>query len=336
MSVGFDKEIYSDDHISLRANFTGIVDNETTHETLKMTLFAINKHTGQPVFNTTLSFETIRDLYTHLNSISIIRDAESNKSARFIESSEEIQNLLSQLESLGAKALGPILKKITGSEKVTELLQNLTDIELDSLSAAYKHQTYKQELENLEKLLELEETGNIVKELPKNENLLKYAAKQPEKVFQNWIEQNIWVFGVEYTEHYEARKIAMSSEADLLMESLDGFLDLIELKRPKLEYELLQFDKSHNCYYPSKPLSEVIGQSLFYLQKMDEYKAIIENEYKVKVLRPRVKIVAGRTKDFDEAAFEALRMLNSNMNNIQIMSYDYLLSCGRKIISNFD
>ena len=336
MSVSFDREIYSDVNISLRANFTGIVDNQATPETLKMTLFAINKRTGQPLFNSILAFETIQELYTHLNSISIIRDAQNTKPVRFIESSEEVQSLLSQIESLDPKVLGPVLKKITGSEKLPELLKNLTGKELESLSAAYKHQSYKQELENLEKLLDIEETGVIATEILKHDSLIKYAAKQPEKIFQNWIEQNLWVFGVDYIGHHDARKIALFSEADLLMESIDGFLDLIELKRPRLGYDLLRFDKSHKCYYPSKPLSEVIGQSLFYLQKMDEYKGNIEKEYRVKVLRPRVKIVAGRTKDFDEPAFEALRMLNSNMSNIQIISYDYLLSCGQKIISNFD
>ncbi len=81
-------------------------------------------------------------------------------------------------------------------------------------------------------------------------------------------------------------------------------------------------------------MSEVIGQCLFYLQKMDIYKAILEEEYKVKVLRPRIKIIAGRTKDFNDEQYKALRMLNCNLNHIQIISYDYLLSCGTKLISN--
>ena len=60
------------------------------------------------------------------------------------------------------------------------------------------------------------------------------------------------------------------------MESVDGYLDLIELKRPK--HELLKYDLSHKCYYPHSDLSQVIGQSLFYLQKLFEYKVILEKE----------------------------------------------------------
>ena len=69
---------------------------------------------------------------------------------------------------------------------------------------------------------------------------------------------------------------------------------------------------------------------------MDEYKHNLEKEYKTKILRPRIKIIAGRTIKFVDEQFEALRMLNSNLNHIQIISYDYLLSCSSKIISNYE
>jgi hypothetical protein len=91
------------------------------------------------------------------------------------------------------------------------------------------------------------------------------------------------------------------------MESLDGFLDLIELKRPK--YEIFQHDTSHNCYYPTSDLSKVIGQCLFYLQKLDDYKLNLEKEYKVKILCPRIKIITGKTNNFNDEQFNALRML---------------------------
>ena len=118
------------------------------------------------------------------------------------------------------------------------------------------------------------------------------------------------------------------------MESLDGFLDLIELKRPK--YEIFQHDTSHHCYYPSSDLSKVIGQCLFYLQKLDDYKLNLEKEHKVKILYPRIKIIAGRTNKFNDEQFNALRMLNANLNHIQIISYNYLVGCGEKVIASYE
>jgi hypothetical protein len=81
-------------------------------------------------------------------------------------------------------------------------------------------------------------------------------------------------------------------------------------------------------------LSKALGQCGHYLKKMDEYKMHLEKEYKTKMLRPRIKIIIGRTNEFKDEQYEDLRMLNCNLNNIQIISYDYLLSCGQHILSN--
>jgi len=163
---------------------------------------------------------------------------------------------------------------------------------------------------------------------------MKYAAGQLEKIFQNWIEANLWIFVVEYIKKHDAKKIALFSEGDILMESVDGYLDLIELKRPK--HSLLKFDKSHNCHFPHPDLSQVIGQSLFYLQKLGEYKHVIEKEYAVKVIMPRIKIIAGRNHDFNDVQKDCIRMLNSNLNSIQIITYDDLLRFGKLLLKTYE
>ncbi|MBI5056608.1 MAG: DUF4263 domain-containing protein [Nitrospirae bacterium] len=252
---------------------------------------------------------------------------------KIIETTDEILSIFNGLKEIDPKVLKILLDKLNKDDKITNLLSSLTEIELTNLFATHRHNIYQTELDNLEKLLSIEETGNIVEEIKNYDSLKSYMANQPEKIFQNWIEQNLWVFGVEYIKKHDARKIALFSEGDLLMESIDGFLDLIELKRPRLDYEIFKHDLSHNSYYPSPDLSKAIGQCLFYLEKMDDYKLNLEKEHKVKILRPRIKIIAGRTNNFKDAQFQALRMLNSNLNHIQIISYDYLLSCGKKIIS---
>lgn len=236
------------------------------------------------------------------------------------------------------EALKRHLMTILSDEKGLEALSKLAESQsiVEAISAAYRQQMYQKEIKNLEKLLELEEAGNIVESIKNEESLKEYTAGQPEKIFHKWIEKNLWVFGVDYAKKHDARKIAIASEADLLVESIDGFLDLIELKRPKLSCEFLKLDSSHKSYYPSPELSQAIGQCLLYLQKMADMKLVLEKDYKVQIIRPRVKIVIGRTNQFNSEQLKALRMLNSNLNHIQIVSYDYLLSCGRKIIANYE
>lgn len=314
--------------------------------------------TGKEIINRTKDFteeqktELIKANITEKNVFEAIKNLDNNTqkkileflqstqgismSGKIIETTEGVTKIINSLKNVNPEILKTVLNKLNENEKIETILESLSKIELKNLSAAHKLKEYKIELENLEKLLELEENSNIIEEIIKYPNLSPYKAGQPEKIFQNWIEQNPWVFGIDYIKKYDATKIAIFSQGDLLMESMDGFLDLIELKRPKLEYEIFKYDTSHKSYYPSEDLSKVIGQCLFYLQKMDEYKLILEKEHKVKIVRPRIKIIAGRTSKFNPEQFEALRMLNSNLNHIQIISYDYLLSSGKKIISLYE
>ena len=336
MSIPYHKEIFSNGNIILNVNFSGIKDDVVNEENLTMSFYAYEKYSGDPIFAETLNFNQIKSLYDHLNQISIISDPSKSVTGKFIETSPDILEILEGFDNIEPKFLKTILDKLNDDEKISTIIDLLSEIELINLTAAHKQNIYHKELENLKLLLELEENENIVQEIKKHEKLFSYVAGQPEKIFQNWIEKNLWIFGVEYIKKYDARKIAIFSEGDLLMESMDGFLDLIELKRPKLEYEIFKYDNSHKSYYPSVDISKVIGQCLFYLQKMDEYKHNLEKEYKTKILRPRIKIIAGRTIKFVDEQFEALRMLNSNLNHIQIISYDYLLSCSSKIISNYE
>lgn len=326
--------IFENEKLKLIVNFSGIEDDVAKASDLQMHIYAVNKNTYKQVFEETLQIADIRKLYNQLNRISIIRDSTISESGKFIESTDEVVQWIQQLQEVDSNILRSVLEKLDDQEKVQELIEALSITDLDNLSAAHIQQKHQQELENLISLLQLEESKNIVKEIKGIEILKKYEAGQPEKIFQNWIEKNLWIFGVEYIKKHDIRKISLFSEGDLLMESLDGFLDLIELKRPKLEYNIFNYDTNHDSYYPSSNLAKVLGQCLFYLQKLDEYKLQLENEYQIKVLRPRIKIVMGRSNDFNDKEINALRMLNSNLNHISIVTYDYLIDSGNKIIED--
>lgn len=334
MSIQYDKEIFSSESLILKVNYSGIKDSIASATDLTMSMYAFDKDTGAPKFSETLNFEQIKGLYEQLNQISIVKDSTQTISGKFIETTDGVLDIINRLKNVDHGILKTILGKLNAVEKSKGILTFLTKGELENIGAAQRHGIYQTEIKNLEKLLQLEEAGNIVEEIKKCDDLISYEAGQPEKIFQKWIVNNWgWVFGVEYLKRHDARKIGIFSEGDLLMESMDGFLDLIELKRPGLKYNIFNHDSSHDCYYPSSALSKAIGQCLNYLQIMDDYKLNLEKEHKVKMLRPRIKIIIGRTNDFNDNQFEALRMLNSNLNHIQIISYDYLISCGRKMVS---
>jgi hypothetical protein len=334
MSIQYDKEIFSNRNLTLKVNFSGVKGDSVVATDLKLSIYAFSD-TGQPKFAETLNYDQIKCLYSHLNQISVIRDHSLPVSGKFIESSAEVLEVIEKLNNIDSNILGIVLNKLKEEDKINNLFAFLSEYEIDTLATLQRHQMWQVEIENLKRLLDLEEAGNIVDKTNGDEQLKSYRAGQPEKIFQNWIEKNhLWIFGIEYVKKHDARKIALYSEGDLLMESMDGFLDLIELKRPIHEI-FGKIDASHKSYYPSADLSKVIGQCLFYLQKMDDLKLALEKEYKVKIIRPRIKIITGRTKDFIDEQYNALRMLNSQLCHIEIISYDTLLKYGTNMIEKY-
>lgn len=331
MSIAYHKELFNNGKVKLMANFANI-KGDVADEYMKLNFYAFNSE-GIPIFTESLNIEDVRNLYQHLSLISIVKDGKT-KSSKFIETSDEINVIIERLGSGDIETILQLLEKFESEEKIKGLLESLSDLEITNLHGAFQHKLITEEIENLEKLIQLELEGSITSEIDNHDELLKYKAGQPEKIFQNWIESNLWVFGIEYVKKYDARKIALFSEGDLLMESADGYLDLIELKRPI--HEILKYDDSHSCYYPHPNLSQVIGQSLFYLQKLQDFKLNLEKEYKFKVIMPRIKIIIGNNNKFSDEQNDILRMLNSSLNSIQIITYDNLVQFGKLILSSFE
>lgn len=327
MSVPYHIELARNNSFILMMNIANI-KNDIPDENIELHFYAVDA-CGSPIFNERFDVEVARLIYSHLNPISVISDCKK-QSGKIVEVSNVAQTLLQNLKNDDIEIITTLLEKFDPKSKVKGLLNSLSDLEIENLHGAYFHKHMKNEISNLEKLINLEKIKNL-DETKTNNDLKKYNAKQPEKIFQNWIEENLWIFGVEYIKKHDFRKISPSSEADLLMESSDGYLDLIELKRPS--HNIFKYDSSHKSYYPHNELSIAIGQCLFYLQKMEEYKLNIEKDYRVKIIMPRIKLIIGNSDDFNEQMFDALRILNSSLNNVQILTYNELISNGNTLLA---
>ncbi len=334
MSIEFHQEIYSDGKTKVFVNFNGVEEgNIVDQQKLTLNLYAIDVKTYRNIFSIVLNFSQILQLYKHLHDVSLIRDNPNISISKFFELTGNQKDLIALIHTVDAALFKVILDKANQTEKIKLIVDALSDSEISSLYASAKHTKYRHALLHLEELLSMSTNPTMLSDVADSEKLKIYAAGQREKIFQNWIEQNLWSLGVEYIKKHPKRKIGIDSEADIVMETTDGYIDLIELKRPDID--LFTEDPSHNSYYPSKELSKVIGQSLLYLKKLDNYKHNLEEEYQFRLLKPRVKIIAGRSIDFGNEQKDALRMLNSNLNHIQIITYDYLHECGNNILSYY-
>jgi hypothetical protein len=96
MSVPYHKELFNNGKVKLMANF-GNIKGDEADENMTLNFYAVDSD-GIPLFTESLKIEDIRNLYNHLGSISIVKDG-NTKSAKFIETSEEINLILEKLGS---------------------------------------------------------------------------------------------------------------------------------------------------------------------------------------------------------------------------------------------
>ena len=163
------------------------------------------------------------------------------------------------------------------------------------------------------------------------------GAKHNEKEYESWFLENHWIFGTEYLQTEDV-KIGWRTSGDIILTSVDGYQDIVELKLPT--EEVLLRDDSHDNWYPSAGLSKAISQATKYIQESEDTRTIIESKEGVPFLKPRAKIVIGRslswTNNDGDKRLDCLRKLNAQLHNIQIMTYDHLLKCARMMVHYYE
>lgn len=334
MSINLSVEIPLVSDRILFVNATGMNPEGIKIDEFVLYFYCMDVNTAELQFSFSLSINQSITLFNHLNGFSFIREGTIEGQRKFIEVNESQSEILDLIKSAEIEVVKRILTTISSSEKLSTVLSSLSKIELQNMHAAIRQAEHKKAIGSLKEMLKFE-NDNVLKEMVNTEaDLEPYRANQPERIFQKWIEKNIWSLGIDYIKKHNTRVIGLSTEADILMESVDGYVDLIELKRPK--FDLFAYDSSHKSFYPSTELAKVLGQSLKYLNDLDIFRLQLEKQYKFKVLRPRIKIIIGRSNTFDEAQNDALRMLNSGLSNIQVITYDALLLGAENILSYYD
>lgn len=173
-----------------------------------------------------------------------------------------------------------------------------------------------------------------IKSLIKAMNELEAALEtnDNEQFYQDWCEENGWIFGNQYVIRDIERRISRKDNVDFLATSvISGFRDVIELKKPS--FSVLMFDKSHESYYFSSDTSKAIGQCHRYLDVLAEEAANgLRDNREIVAYHPRATIVIGRSNNWSEEMHKALHGLNSRMNGISILTYDHLLLQGKRLI----
>lgn len=156
-----------------------------------------------------------------------------------------------------------------------------------------------------------------------------------EQRWQEWFEKNSWVLGSEFVRVLNERQIDTAKISDFLMEAYDGFLDVIEIKRPEGKLRFWSEQLDHDNYVPSMDLVKAITQASTYINEVErEANSVkfLERVSYVKTIKPRCTLIFGRSTGWNQKQKEAYRILNASYHNLTILTYDHVLERSKRVM----
>ena len=156
-----------------------------------------------------------------------------------------------------------------------------------------------------------------------------------EQRWQEWFQRNSWVLGSEFVRILDERRIDTQNISDFLMEAYDGFLDVVEIKRPGGGMQFWAAALDHGNSVPSTDLIKAITQASRYIHEIElEANSLkfLANVGGVKTVKPRCVLLFGRSDQWTEEQAEAYRILNASFHNLTVLTYDHVLTRAERII----
>lgn len=154
--------------------------------------------------------------------------------------------------------------------------------------------------------------------------------------WQRWFEDNDWVLGTEFVRILDEREIDVEHIADYLMQAYDGFLDLVEIKRPEGQLKFWADSLDHGNYVPHTDLVKAITQASRYIYEVEREAnnaKFLERLEGVKAIKPRCVLIYGRSHNWNPDQREAYRLLNTNYHSLSILTFDHVLDRARRMLN---
>jgi hypothetical protein len=108
------------------------------------------------------------------------------------------------------------------------------------------------------------------------------------------------VLGSEFVKILDEREIDTKNITDYLMEAYDGFLDIIEIKRPEGSLKFWADTQDHGNYIPSSDLIKAITQATKYIYEVEREAndvKFFERVNNIKTIKPRCVLIFGRSNN---------------------------------------
>ena len=166
--------------------------------------------------------------------------------------------------------------------------------------------------------------------------------KTTETTMQKFIENNLWLLGLDYA-RMRPRKAGPSGATDFLLQRYDGFHDLLELKSPHDQLIVApnipegEGAPPPHDYALSKTLAQALAQAIVYRDRLTRYADAAEELYGLPHARdPRLIIVAGRADSLPDHRKRVLHELNKSLHRIEVIPYDVLALRATAVLDNVE
>lgn len=161
----------------------------------------------------------------------------------------------------------------------------------------------------------------------------KLQEEQPERYWQEWFTRNKWVLGSDFAQIIDERVIDTENIADYIMKSYDGFVDLVEIKKPN-GLPFWASTKDHGNYVPSADLTKAITQCLNYIYaiELEANSTKFARRIGSRVIKSRCILIFGRSYDWNDEQREAYRILNAAYNQVSILTYDHISERAQNVL----
>jgi hypothetical protein len=160
-------------------------------------------------------------------------------------------------------------------------------------------------------------------------------ADAPESTWQDWFTRNSWVLGSEFVEVIGERRIDAQHISDFLMRAYDGFLDIVEIKRPEGGLQFWSPTLDHGNPIPATDLTKALTQASRYIFEVEREANSVKFQQLtrgVRTVKPRCILIFGRSLNWNDKQTEAYRILNASFHNLTVLTYDHVLDRARRIV----
>lgn len=235
------------------------------------------------------------------------------------------------------KPLDNINEEINNQPQILDEMIKILELQKEDLRI--ENIDLQEKIEQLNTLLEKSKLTSYKKKIKEFKQRLQedYAEDNGKNSWQKWIYENNWIFGIQYGTPIGHPRVGSESILDYLFPTPDGFIDILEIKKPS--HEVIKEDKSHpGAFKWSKEVNEAIGQVIKYLSEIELHQLIIAKKLQqelsldLSTIKPRAFILIGNSKDWSDKKKEAFRRLNHSLHGISVLTYTDLLRRGENLI----